>query len=64
MLFVPQARHFLVAVLFDTAGVLSELPFLFVDPKFTSRFLNGFRELEMLIPSVYLPLQLYPEKDE
>jgi len=64
MLFVPQARHFLVAVLFDTAGVLSEPPLFLVDPKFTSRFLNGFRELEMLIPSIYLLLELYPEKDE
>jgi hypothetical protein len=64
MLFVPQVRHFLVAVLFDTAGVLSETPLFSVDTKFTSRFLNEIREPEMLNPSIYLPLALYPERDE
>jgi hypothetical protein len=64
MLFVPQARHFLVAVLFDTAGVLWEPPIFLVDTKFTSPFLNELREPEMLTPSIYLPLELYLEKNE
>ena len=64
MLFVPQARHFLVAALFDTAGVLREPPIFLVDTKFTSPFLNGFRKPEMLTPSIYLPLELYPERDQ
>ncbi len=54
MSFVPQARHFLVAVLFDTAGVLWEPPIFLVDAKFTSPFLNGFGEPEMLSPSIYI----------
>ena len=64
MWFVPQARHFLVAVLFDMAGVLAETLLFSVDTKFTSRFLNEIREPETLNPSIYLPLALYREKDE
>jgi hypothetical protein len=64
MLFVPQARHFLVAVLFDTAGVLWEPPIFLVDAKFTSPSPKGFRGPEMLTPSIYLPLEIYKERDE
>jgi hypothetical protein len=64
MLFVPQARHFLVAALFDTAGVLRESAIFLFDTKFTIPFLVELREPEMLTPSIYLPLELYLERNE